>query len=163
MADYGVGGADWDPLPWSWAAERLDAARNFWLVTVSGGGRPHALPVWGVWSDDDHRFAFSCAPGSRKAANLAANPAIVIAPESTIECVSVEGRAERLDGTERAERWIHRYLAKYRSISPELEPDFLRSNAVFEVTPDRAFGVIERPGEFATRATRWRFADAGSG
>jgi hypothetical protein len=28
---------------------------------------------------------------------------------------------------------------------------------MFEMFPDRAFGIIERPDEFSTRATRWRF------
>ena len=40
-----------------------------------------ALPVWGVWSDDRPGFAFSCAPGSRKAANIAANPQVCVMPE----------------------------------------------------------------------------------
>ncbi len=60
MPDYGVGSADWAPLDWSWAAERLAANRHFSVVTASREGRPHALPVWGVWDDGDLRFAFSC-------------------------------------------------------------------------------------------------------
>jgi hypothetical protein len=51
MPDYGVDTASWTPLPWTWAVERLLANRNFWVVTVSAEGRPHALPVWGVWDD----------------------------------------------------------------------------------------------------------------
>ncbi len=157
MADYGVGGASWQPLPWSWAATRLDAARNFWLVTVSAGGRPHALPVWGVWHDGDKQFAFSCARGARKARNLTTNPQVVVAPEDTVECVSVEGTAHLLGDGPRREEWIERYLTKYRPHSPDLGGDFLRANALFEVTADRAFAVIEREDEFSTRATRWRF------
>jgi len=37
---------------------------------------------------------------------------------------------------------------------PENEA-FVRSNLIIEVTPDRAFGIIERDDEFAERATRW--------
>lgn len=59
MADYGVATPSWEPLPWSWAAERLMANRNFWVVTVSAGGRPHAMPVWGVWDEAETSFAFS--------------------------------------------------------------------------------------------------------
>jgi hypothetical protein len=159
MTDYGVGDPAWSPLPWSWAAERLSRSRNLWLVTVSGTGRPHALPVWGVWDDDDHRFAFSCATGARKARNLEADPRVVVAPEDTVECVSVEGRARALEPGERAEMWIARYLAKYRPMAPELDADFLRSNLLYEMVPERAFGIIEREAEFATRATRWSFDD----
>ena len=34
---------------------------------------------------------------------------------------------------------------------------FLRSNAIVEVTPERAFGIIEREDEFSRCATRWRW------
>jgi hypothetical protein len=158
MPDYGVDTPDWQALPWSWAEDRLTSGRNYWIVTVSAGGRPHALPVWGVWSADELRFAFSCGPNSRKASNLAANPRVVVASEDTVECLSIEGRALEVDGA-RAEVWIDRYLAKYTPLSPELSADFLHQNLLFEVVPERAFAVIEREEEFATRATRWRFPD----
>lgn len=157
MAGYGVGGPGWQPLPWSWAAERLAGARNFWMVTASATGRPHALPVWGVWDDDEHRFAFSCSPSSRKAANLAANPQVTFAPGDTVECVSVEGRALRVEEGVRLDTWVARYLAKYRPVSADLSGDFIRANLLFEVVPERAFAIIEREDEFADRATRWRF------
>ncbi len=108
MPDYGVDTPDWAPLPWSWASERLVANRNFWVVTVSGEGRPHALPVWGVWDEGVARFGFSCGPRSRKARNLAANPRTVIMTESTVECLSVEGRAQPVADEARLEQWIDR-------------------------------------------------------
>ena len=43
-------------------------------------------------------------------------------------------------------------------MAPELSAEFLRQNLVFEVVPERALAIIEREEEFATRATRWRFA-----
>jgi hypothetical protein len=156
MPDYGVDTEAWEPLPWSWAAARLAANRNYWVVTASAGGRPHALPVWGVWDDDDLRFAFSCGPRSRKARDLAANPQAAVAIDDTVECLSLEGRAARIDG-ERAEAWIERYLAKYRPLADGLTAEFLRQNLLFEFEPERAFAVIEREEEFAARATRWRF------
>lgn len=157
MPDYGVDTPDWAALDWPWAAQRLTANRNFWVVTVSVDCQPHAMPVWRVWDDDEHRFAFSCGPRSRKARNLAANPRAVIATESTVECVSVEGTAAPVHDSRRREQWIARYLTKYRSISPELSADFLGQNLLFEFVPQRAFAMIEREDEFATRATRWVF------
>lgn len=157
MAGYGVEDGSWTPLPWSWAAARLGPGRSYWVVTVSAGGRPHALPVWGVWHDGEHRFAFSCAASSRKASNLAANPRVVVMPESTIECLSVEGWAHPVAGEDRLATWVDRYLAKYRALSEGLSAEFLRSNRFYEVTPDRALAVIEREDEFSTRATRWVF------
>ena len=157
MSEYGVDTPDWAPLAWEWAATRLAANRNFWVVTVSGDGRPHALPVWGVWDDDDLRFVFSCAPGSRKARNLAANPRAVVMVDDTVECISIEGTAEPVAPGDRAEQWIARYLAKYQALEAELDADFLRQNAIFEFAPERAFAVVERADEFASRATRWVF------
>ena len=157
MAHYGVDPATWEPLPWSWAAERLGPNTSFWVVTVSGAGRPHAMPVWGVWDDDEHRFAFSCSPHARKARNLAQNPAVVVTIDDTVECFSVEGTAATVEDGERAAWWIDRYLAKYQPHSAELTGDFIAANLLVEVTPERAFAVIEREEEFSTRATRWVF------
>lgn len=143
-------------LPWEWAESRLVAARNYWVTTVSGAGRPHSLPVWGVWLPARQRFWFSCAVDSRKRRNLAANPAIVIAPEDTVEVVSVEGIATPVDVAASADA-IAAYLAKYWDDPAEHEgmEEFLEANAMFEVRPERAFGIIERPEDFSARATRW--------
>ena len=157
MPDYGVDTPTWAPLPWSWAAERLVSTRNYWIVTVSAHGRPHALPVWGVWNDSEQRFGFSCGPRSRKARNLAATPQVVVAIDDTVECVSVEGTASQVVDDASQARWIERYLAKYSPIAPGLSADFLRANLLFEVAPERAFAIIEREEEFSSRATRWMF------
>ena len=149
MPDYGVDTPPWAPLPWSWAADRLMANRNFWVVTVSADGRPHALPVWGVWDDDDGRFAFSCSPRARKARNLAANPRAVIMIDDTAECLSVEGQAGPVHGHDRRAQWIERYRSKYRPISPDISTDFLGQHLMVEFEPERAFAIIEprrRPG-----------------
>jgi hypothetical protein len=155
MRAYGVDTPDWRPLPWSWAAERLERSHNLWVVTVSATGRPHALPVWGVWDDARPGFGWACAPSARKAANIAANPQVCVMADDTVECVSVEGTATRLTHPAEIDAWIQRYLDKYRG--EEVTADFLRANAMFVMEPERAFGVIERADEFATRATRWRF------
>jgi hypothetical protein len=157
MPDYGVDTPEWEPLPWAWAAERLGANLNFWVVTVSAGGRPHALPVWGVWDDAEGRFAFSCGRGARKARNLAANPQAVVMTDDTVECLSVEGRAAPVADEPRLEQWIDRYLAKYRPMAPDLSAEFIRQGLVLEFVPERAFAIIEREDEFAARATRWVF------
>ncbi len=157
MPDYGVDTDEWSALPWSWAAEKLGAGRNYWIVTATGEGRPHVMPTWGVWDDGEQRFAFSCGPRSRKARNVAANPQIAVAVDDTVECLSVEGRAERVVDDARVATWIERYLAKYQALAAGLSADFLRQNLMIEVVPERAFAVIEREEEFATRATRWRF------
>lgn len=159
MADYGVGAEGWEALPWSWAAERLAASKNLWVVTASATGRPHAMPVWGVWDDDEHRFFFSCSPSARKAANIRANPQVTVAVDSTVEVVSLEGRAEIIEDDARKHEWADRYLAKYLPIEPSLTREFVVGGFLAEVVAERAFSIIETTEEFATRATRWVFDD----
>jgi nitroimidazol reductase NimA-like FMN-containing flavoprotein (pyridoxamine 5'-phosphate oxidase superfamily) len=158
MADYGVP-ADLDGvLPWSWADERLNACRNFWIVTATQSARPHAMPVWGIWMSGAERFAFSCSDRSRKARNLRSNPQIVVAIDDTVECVSLEGNARELSASDSdADAYVDAFARKYES-DPDKQRElaaFVRTNAIFEVVPERAFGIIEREDEFSQRATRW--------
>jgi nitroimidazol reductase NimA-like FMN-containing flavoprotein (pyridoxamine 5'-phosphate oxidase superfamily) len=162
MADYGVPADPAGALPWSWAQERLVRNKNYWVVTASASGRPHALPVWGVWLPETDRFWFSCSPNARKVRNIAENPRCVVTVDDTVECVSVEGRARIADpagGADGVRQMIAAYLSKYWTdprVHAEMEA-FIRSHAIVELTPDRAFGIIEREHEFAQRATRWRW------
>ncbi len=159
MHSYGVPDEPEGLLPWEWARERLRASRNYWVITADATARPHAMPVWGAWLDDD-TFFFSCAPTSRKARNLEANPQMVVAADSTVEVISVEGLARTVTGPD-AEQGVSAYALAYHDEVEEAEragfADFVRSNTMFVMTPHRAFGVIERADEFAARATRWRW------
>ncbi len=161
MADYGVP-ADLDgALPWEWGQQRLIANRNYWVVTASADARPSAMPVWGVWLPDDH-FWFSCSPNARKVRNLAANSQCAVLVDDTVECVSVEGVARAVPSdaehdVDAVRRAADAYVTKYwedPAVHDEMR-GFFTSHALFEVTPVRAFGIIEREDEFAKRATRW--------
>lgn len=162
MADYGVPTDAAEALPWSWAEPRLVENKNYWVVTVSASGRPHAMPVWGVWLPETDRFWFSCSPNARKARNIGQNPRCVVTVDDTVECISVQGRARIADEASDADaidQAVTTYVAKYwddPTVHPEMEA-FLRSHAIIEVTPDLALGIIEREDEFAQRATRWRW------
>ena len=162
MADYGVPDDPDGALPWMWAQERLAANKNYWVVTASASARPHSMPVWGVWLPASDRFWFSCSPSSRKARNIAANPQCVVTVDDTVECVSVEGRARVADPSGDADaidEAVAAYVSKYWD-DPAVHSDmeaFVRSNTIIEVTPERAFGIIEREQEFSKRATRWRW------
>src|SRR5271154_4570058 len=91
---YGIAGVKQGRgvLPWTWVAKKMNRCRTFWLATIhSDRGRPHVMPVWGVWLDD--AFFFSTGRQSRKGRNLAANPAVTIANDNGEEAVIVEGLA----------------------------------------------------------------------
>ena len=36
-------------MPWAEAERRLTASHDYWCATVRPDGRPHVMPVWGVW------------------------------------------------------------------------------------------------------------------
>jgi PPOX class probable F420-dependent enzyme len=162
MADYGVPADATDALPWEWAEQRLLSNRNFWVVTASAAGRPHSMPVWGVWIPEAERFWFSCSPNARKARNIRENPQCVVTVDDTVECVSVEGTARIVDPALEAgavAQMVASYASKYGDgeSSREELAEFVQAHTLVEVAPDRAFGIIERADEFAQRATRWRW------
>jgi hypothetical protein len=160
MANYGVPREVEGALPWTWARERLVGSRNYWVVTASAEGRPHAMPVWGVWMPDD-TYWFSCDHAARKARNLRANPRITVAADSTREVVSVEGLARPATAAETTAAGLA-FIVKYGHEMGDMADadidEFLRANAAFTVEPERAFGIIETPEAFSARATRWRWA-----
>src|SRR6202158_5174152 len=100
-------------LPWAWVARKMNNCRTFWLATIHAGqGRPHVMPVWGVWLDD--AFFFSTGRKSRKGQNLALNPACTVANDDGEEAVIVEGEAKQVDAAAILERVATAYKKKYK-------------------------------------------------
>src|SRR5271157_3228515 len=99
-------------LSWTWVARKMNSCRTFWLSTINAAnGRPHVMPLWGVWVDD--AFFFSTGRNSRKGQNLAANPACTIANDNVEEAVIVEGQANPLEDAAQLERVAAAYKKKY--------------------------------------------------
>ena len=148
---YGVprDGSGGELLPWSWAVERLVAARNYWICTTRPDGRPHAMPVWGLWLDE--RLWFSTGPSTQKGRNLAHNSAVVVHLESGDDTVILEG--EVYPERERAalEPFVRAYDEKYGyKVDPADE-----STPVFVIRPQSAYTWTEQ--DFPRTATRWAF------
>ena len=136
-------------LPWDWARRRLIRAHNYWISTTNPDGRPHAMPVWGLWLDE--MFCFSTARRSRKARNLARDARLIVHLESGDQTVILEGRAREIRDAGRLRRYAAAYEPKYR-----FRPDPADAGHVtYGVRPRKAFGWRER--DFPSSATRWRF------
>jgi len=134
-------------LPWAWVARKMNSCRTFWLATIHAGhGRPHVMPVWGVWLDD--AFFFSTGRKSRKGQNLRTNPACTIANDDGEEAVIVEGLATLLEDAAALERIANAYKKKYK-----MDPRSI-GEPIFRVQPSRVFGFVERT--FPQSATRWK-------
>jgi len=152
IPDYGVLGADEGEglLPWEWAAERLSVSHNYLVATTRPDGRPHVMPVWGLWLDD--AFYFSTGRQSRKAQNLVANPHCVISTDRADEAVILEGVAEEITDRASLSPFYKAYKEKY---DWDLEEMGFDKEPVYIVRPHVVFGIRER--DFTSSATRWTF------
>jgi general stress protein 26 len=61
---------------WSEVDRRLTDAQLYWLVTVRRDGRPHAVPLCGVWREG--AFFFCTGDAEQKMRNLEHDPHVVV-------------------------------------------------------------------------------------
>lgn len=135
-------------LPWSWVGKIMNSCRTFWLATIHADqGRPHVMPVWGVWVEQ--AFFFSTGRKSRKGQNLAANSACTVTNDDGEEAVIVEGMARQFEDPQVLERVASAYKKKYK-----MDPRSM-GEPMFKVQPQTVFGFIEK--SFPNSATRWKF------
>ena len=146
---YGVPTEGGELMPWSFVTEHLEHARNYWVVTVGRGETPHSAPVWGVFVSED--LFFETTATTRKARNLARNPATVVHTESGDEVVIVEGQARPFRPTRALAAHIVRVFAqKYDGYEPD--PAEWTDGALYRVEPSVIFAWRDMP-----TATCWRF------
>lgn len=153
-------------IPWSRPRDILGVGvfgrgTSFFLGTVRPDGRPHAAGVGAAWHDGD--LYFKSGPKTRKARNVAANPACTISVSLPGMDLVFEGDAHRVADTPTLETLaaIYRdggwpvqvegdaFTAPYSAPSAGPPPWHL-----FRLTAHTVIGLAsaEPPG-----ATRWRF------
>ncbi len=143
-AGYGITAERDGLIDWPDVVARLVPARNYWLCTTRPDGRPHAMPVWGLWLAE--AVVFSTDPASRKGRNLAARPAAVVHLESGDDVVVLEGVVEPFDGDPVA--FADAYQAKY-----DVRPDPGPAQGVYTLRPRVV--LAWREADFPRSATRW--------
>jgi hypothetical protein len=148
---YGIAKDSEGLLPWSHALERLERSRNYWICTTRPDGRPHAMPVWGVFVAG--RVHFGTSPDSAKARNLASRPEVVVHLESGDDCVIVEGVAEQLGDAD--PEYLEGVRAGYGEKYPGYAPELSSVPGFWAVTPRAAFAWLE--ADFPRTATRFTF------
>jgi hypothetical protein len=140
--DYGVPEAEEGMLEWSFVEEQMAVARNFWVCTVRPDGRPHAMPVWGIWLDGV--FYHGGGTETRRARNLARNPDVVVHLESGDHVVIMEGATEIITDPVVGARLDEHYIARY-GMPHGLPLWALQPRVVFAWT------------DYPVTATRWVF------
>ncbi|MFS8531758.1 pyridoxamine 5'-phosphate oxidase family protein [Sphaerobacter thermophilus] len=152
MKGYGVPAEADGMLEWTFAVERLERARNYWVTTATPMGQPHAVPVWGAWVNG--AVYFSTAPTTRTARNLAANPAVAVHLESGDEVVALEGEARPVTAMDEATfaRLGDALRTKYGEEPPDSPEGF------YVLRPRVAYGWTL--AAFPKSVTRWQFNGA---
>ncbi len=104
--------------PWGDIERLLTEAQLYWIVTVRVDGRPHAVPLVGVWHAG--AFVFCTGAQEQKHRNLEANPQVAVTTGSTGANgwnsgtdVVVEGAAVRVTDPETLQLLADAWLAKY--------------------------------------------------
>jgi PPOX class probable F420-dependent enzyme len=145
---YGIGAGPEGMREWKEVTGMLAKAHTYWLGTVRPDGRPHVMPVWGVWMDGAAYFGTDRE--SQKGRNLRANPAVTVHLDGE-DAVIVEGRArQEMDAGVIAaldKIYAKKYGMKLTSAPGEL--------FVVAVQPEKVFAFREE--DFPKSATRWRF------
>jgi len=104
--------------PWEDIERLLINAQLYWIITVRADGRPHAVPLVGVW--DDGSFAFCTGSDEQKQRNLDANPHLAVTTGSTGmngwdagKDVVLEGTAQRVTDADALQALADAWYAKY--------------------------------------------------
>ena len=134
-----------EPMSWQWVTEQLESARNYWVATTRPSGRPHSVPVWGVWVGD--AFHFATDPLGVTAKNLKQNPESVVNLESGDDVVILEGQFELHDSTPSIQQAFN---AKY-----DMPWGAEETIPVFTLELSKALAWTE--SDYPSNATRWRF------
>ncbi len=156
-----------EPLPWSAVLERLEESSSKETLTVLGTvtpeGRPHAAPVGAMWIDG--AWYMVSGPGTRKARNLAHNPACTITTGLTGLDVVFEGQAQRVTDAIELERVAEVYRGVGWPVTVEGDmftaPYTAPSGGpppwnLYRLVCERVFGVGH--GDPLNGATKWTFA-----
>jgi nitroimidazol reductase NimA-like FMN-containing flavoprotein (pyridoxamine 5'-phosphate oxidase superfamily) len=104
--------------PWEDIERLLTDAQLYWIITVRADGRPHAVPLVGVWHDG--AFAFCTGSEEQKQRNLDVNPRVAVTTGSTGangwdsgRDVVLEGTAVRVTTADELEALADAWYAKY--------------------------------------------------
>jgi hypothetical protein len=148
---YGVPRKGGTFIPWQDVVERLRTATGYWIATVTPGGRPHVVPIWGVFVGDD-LFLETGAPGTIKNKNLAVHREIAVHLDGVDDVVLIRGRATpAAPDAELGTALAAAFHEKYPGYAPG--PADWDDGGLVRVEPATLLAWREMP-----TATRWRFA-----
>ena len=141
-----------EPTDWSEADAALKGAELYWLTTIRTDGRPHTVPLVGVWTDET--FAFCTGPAEQKYRNLEHSPEVTVVTGTNTWAsgldVVVEGAVARVTGEATLKALADVYRAKYGedwdfAVDDEVFDPVGESAHVFRVTPTKILAFAKSP------------------
>lgn len=118
VIDPRYGDASQEPPAWDEIERLLSDAQLYWIVTVRADGRPHAVPLVGVWVDG--AFAFCTGEQEQKQRNLDNNRHVAVTAGNggaggwdNGKDVVVEGVATRVTDADALQSLAKAWYAKY--------------------------------------------------
>ncbi len=138
-------------IPWSRVSSRMQASYIYWIATTRKDGRPHSIPVWGLWLDETLYFS----NGALTARNLQRDPRISVHLENGEDAVIIEGAVKMASGKALIKRINAEYNQKYLWKGTQDEWFSLRPHVAFAwLAPSAGLGT---ESVYAGSATRWRW------
>lgn len=141
------------PTDWATVASALETAELFWLTTTRSDGRPHTVPLVGIWTDES--FVFCTGPTEQKYHNLTRHSEVTVVTGTNTWKVGldvvIEGTAARVTGAPTLRTLADAYREKYDG-----EWDYESNDAgfchtqggvayVFSVTPSKVLAFAKSP------------------
>jgi hypothetical protein len=141
-------------LAWDDVRARLTDAQTYWLATTRPDGRPHVVPVDGIWFDDV--WWYGGAPDTVHMRAVAAEPRAVMHLPDPLRAVIVQGVVRRTNpAPERAELMAEMSNEKYAHYG--YQNDASAYAEAYGLHPSRVLAW----SQFPTDATRFEFAERG--
>ena len=163
--------------PWATAEDRLEnpeRPRTYWLATVRDDGRPHVMPIIGMWLEG--AFYFVSGEDTQKGRNLAREPRCAVATGSTtlpsLDLI-IEGVAAMVTDEELLRRVTEAYRTRMewplevragRVNGPNAPTAGPPPYAVWRISPSSVIGLPGMTGmeqfepEDLPRPTKWDFS-----
>jgi general stress protein 26 len=153
--------------PWPDIEQRLSDAQLYWMVTVRSNGRPHAVPVTGVWRDGSYFFV--TGDNEQKMRNLEHDPHVVVTAGplgaegwGTGKDLAVEGVATRVTDEgllqELADQWRTKYdgdwdyeVRDHRFFEAGQDDRSGGGAVVFQVPPTKVLAFGDEHGQVTYR------------
>lgn len=138
-------------LRWDEVSARIAESPRYWLSTVRADGRPHAIPVDGLWFDDVLWFGGSDETVHHR--NLLTQPSVAVHLEDALSAVIIEGRATLDTPTPDVAADLARLSADKYGYGSATEAFLV---PLWQVAPSRVLAWTEFPRD----ATRFTFPAA---